>query len=67
MTFPPNDSHAWPLIRLVVVVMLAVMAVSLGYSQGWVTRSDLPVVLTIAAGLLGVDLTQFVVTKKLNK
>lgn len=59
LKLPPNDSHFWYLARFIVVFTLAVVGVSVGYKQGWVTRSDLPVVLTIAAGLLGVDGTQF--------
>jgi hypothetical protein len=64
MRLPDNSSPAWPLLRLIVVVSLTVACVSLGYQVGFVARSDLPIVLTIAGGLLGVDVTQFFFGRK---
>ena len=56
MQWPANDSPFWTILRIAVVLVAAIVAVSLGYKEGWVTRSDLPIVLEIAGALIGVDL-----------
>ena len=64
MKSPESDSPIWPLLRLVVVALVTILAVSTGYREGWVTRSDLPIVLTIAGSLIGFDTVKFLSTKK---
>lgn len=60
---PDKDSPVWPLVRLVVVSTITIAAVSIGYKDGWVARSDLPIVLTIAGSLLGFDVAKFFITR----
>ena len=56
---PPKNSPFWPILRLLVVSTMGIIGVSVGYQEGWVTRSDLPIVAAIALSLLGVDSLQY--------
>ena len=51
-----DTSPFWSILRIAVVLTAAIVAVSFGYREGFVARSDLPVVLEIVGALIGVDL-----------
>ena len=57
--FPNNDSPFWPIFAIVfrtlAVVLVLTHLVSTGYREGWVTRSDLPLVAKLGVFLLTYD------------
>lgn len=52
---PDKDSPLWPILRIAVVGLVGIVALSVGYKDGWVTRADLPIVLSLLAGVGGVE------------
>ena len=54
----PNDSPLWPLLKMTVILICAIVGVSVGYDQGFVARADLPVILGILLPYIGIELTQ---------
>jgi len=65
---PDKDSPLWPILNTLVVSLVAITAVSVGHKDGWITRADLPVVLSIAASALGMGgLRHFFGRKNNNK
>ena len=59
MAVPPNDSPLWPLLKLAIVGTLLLVGVSYGYREGFVARSDLPILLSVLLPLMGIEGFQY--------
>ncbi len=64
MKFPDSNSPIWPLLRMVVFVVCGVYILSNGYREGWVTRSDFPVLAKWAVSLGLFDLVKYFLAGK---
>lgn len=62
-----KDSPIWPILKYLAVGSMAIYAVSHGYQEGWVAKSDIPVILQILLGLVGIDGVKFFTQKVIGK
>ena len=62
MKIPESDSPVWPILRMTAFVVCGVYVLSTGYREGWVARSDIPVIAKWGVSLGLFDLVKYFLT-----
>lgn len=55
---PANDSLFWPWLKSTTILVAAIVAVSVGYREGFIAKSDIPVVLGVLLPYIGIEVSQ---------
>ena len=63
MNIPPNNSLFWPYVKVFGIAAFTLIAISVGYREGFVAKTDIPVILGVALPYLGIELTHRLATK----